>query len=99
MLTFCIALNCAVRGFYVQVKEALPEPDTADCHSFKPGDFVSIKTRKGKNALQPRWSVPYQVLQLNNSHCCKMSRPSSMDSLLPLKKEPTELGIPRKTPK
>ena len=40
MLTFCIALNRAARGFYLQMKEALPEPATTDCHSFEPGDFV-----------------------------------------------------------
>ena len=51
MLTFCIALNRAVMGFYAQVKEALPEPATADCHDFKTGDFVYIKTHKRKSAL------------------------------------------------
>ena len=48
MLTFCIALNRAVRGFYAQVKEAFAESATADCHGFKPEDLVYIQTHKRK---------------------------------------------------
>ena len=40
MLTFCTALTHAVKAFHSQVKEALPEPDIADCHSFQPDDCV-----------------------------------------------------------
>jgi len=62
LLTFCLALNRAVRGFYVQVKQALPEPATTDHHNFKPGDLVYVRIDKRKNSLQARWCGTFLVL-------------------------------------
>ena len=60
--TFCVALNRAVRGFYAQMKQALPEPATTDCHNFKPGDLVYVKTHKRKKSRQVRWCGSFLIL-------------------------------------
>jgi len=62
LLAFCVSLNHAVRTFYAQVKQALPEPATSAHHNFKPGDLVYVKIYKRKNSLQARCCGPFLIL-------------------------------------
>ena len=50
--------------FLFPSEEALPEPATADCCGFQPGDFVLIKSHKnrGEGTLQPGYAGPHWVL-------------------------------------
>ncbi|XP_059576659.1 uncharacterized protein LOC109280385 isoform X3 [Alligator mississippiensis] len=72
-----------------QVQEALPQPPDVPCHNLEPGDWIYVKVYQRKNALQPRWKGPFQVLLTTNSavrcqghqtcthasHCKKVSPP------------------------
>ncbi|XP_059570821.1 zinc finger protein RFP isoform X2 [Alligator mississippiensis] len=73
----------------VEVQEALPQPPDVPCHNLEPGDWIYVKVYQRKNALQPRWKGPFQVLLTTNSavrcqghqtwthasHCKKVSPP------------------------
>ena len=67
LLAFCVSLNHAVRTFYAQVKQALPEPATSAHHNLKPGDLVYVKIHKRKNSLQARWCGPFLILRTTHT--------------------------------
>ncbi|XP_053323260.1 uncharacterized protein LOC128497298 [Spea bombifrons] len=59
---YCMLLMKTLQSHHSQVKAVQPTPSEEKLHHIEPGDWVLVKSFQRKNALQPRWKGPYQVL-------------------------------------
>jgi len=62
ILNYCMALTNSLKSIHSQVGASQEEESEDQCHVYKPGDCVMVKSFHRKNCLDPRWCGPYQVL-------------------------------------